>query len=204
MNTPVNKQDIEHILKNAIWAPNWGNTQPWEITVLNSELVKELSKQFVRNLKAEIPPDPDLEMPVDYPTKNKKRYVILARDLFNTMGIKRQDKESRMEYYINMYSFFHAPAAIYLCMDKEISPAYGAFNLGALCMNISLLAHDKGLGTCVMACLCHYPDVIRKVTGIPENRNIVIGIALGYPDYEMPVNKFKSTRDEDVISWHGF
>jgi len=31
---------------------------------------------------------------------------------------------------------------------------------------------------------------------IPENKNLVIGVALGYPDLESPINRFRSPRDD--------
>ena len=65
------------------------------------------------------------------------------------------------------------------------------------------MAYENGVGTCVLGAVANYPDVVRKHLNITENKNIVIGIALGYPDKENPAYRFKSARDEDVISWHG-
>jgi nitroreductase len=51
-----------------------------------------------------------------------------------------------------------------------------------------------------------YPDVLRKVLGIPDSKVIVLGIAVGYPDWDDPVNQFRSEREplDSVSTWHGF
>lgn len=201
---PVPRELIEDILKNALWAPSWGNTQSWEIVVIGHELLKKISEELVEKVMGGVPVKPDLPMPDSWPPKNKRRYVDVGRDLFATLGIQRGDKEARMDHYLNMYRFFGAPNAIYICMHKDINKHYGPFDLGALSSNICMLAYERGLGTCIMAVLSHYPDIVRKYANISDDMSIVIGIAIGYPDEDNPSYSFKSTRDEDVISWQGF
>ncbi|MCP4725019.1 MAG: hypothetical protein GY863_08290 [bacterium] len=201
---PVQRPVIEDIVKNALWIPNWGNTQPWEIFILGPDIIKKISDGFIEKLMGGETMKPELEMPDSWPPEHKKRYVEVGRDLFKIIGISRDDKEARMNYYLDMFRFFGAPNIIYICMDKEINPHYGPFDIGALSSNICMLAHEKGIGTCVMACLAHYPDVIRKHVSIPDNKIIVIGLAMGYADESDPSFSFRSTRDESVISWHGF
>ncbi len=201
---PVSRQELEYVVKNAIWAPNWGNTQPWEIAVIGHDIVNNLSEEFVKKVKAGETANPDLDMPSVWPDVHKNRYVSLGRSLFTSMGIERGDKEARQNHYFNMYRFFGAPNAIYIYMDKGINVHYGPFDIGALSNNICMLAHEKGLGTCILACVSHYPDVVRKYINIPDDKKIVIGIAVGYPDENHSSANFKSTRDEDIISWHGF
>jgi nitroreductase len=72
--------------------------------------------------------------------------------------------------------------------------------------NIILLAAKYGLGTVPEIQAVFYPEVLRKMLAIPESKLIVLGIAIGYPDWDDPVNKFRSERDplDEVIRWHGF
>jgi nitroreductase len=48
--------------------------------------------------------------------------------------------------------------------------------------------------------------VLREALAIPESKLIVLGIAIGYPDWDDPANKFRSDRDplDKVTTWHGF
>ncbi|MDY6932884.1 MAG: nitroreductase [Spirochaetota bacterium] len=199
----ISRDIFDGILKDALWAPSWGNTQPWEIAVLGPDIIKKISNEFVENVTNGKPIDPDLEMPDSWPPKHKRRYVDVGRALFTTIGIERTDKEARFNHYLNMYKFFEAPHMIYVYQDKGISSHYGPFDLGALTNNICLLAYERGLGTCILASSAHYPDVIRKHTNISKDKLIIIGIAIGYPDENDPSYTFRSDRDESVISWHG-
>jgi len=51
-----------------------------------------------------------------------------------------------------------------------------------------------------------YPDIIRKVLGIPEDRLLALGIAIGYPDMDKMRNKFRSDREplEKIATFYGF
>ena len=200
---PVPRPVLEAILRTALRAPSWGNTQPWEVAILGPGAVKALGEEFVRRSLAGEPGKPDLEMPAEWPEPQKARYGELGRSLFTAMGIDRGDKRARGEHYTNMYRFFGAPNAVYLSLDARLNPYYGTLDLGALAYGICLAAYEAGVGTCTLAASCVYPDVIREKLGIPAGKRIVAGIALGYPDPEHPSARLLSHRDEGVIRWHG-
>jgi hypothetical protein len=44
-----------------------------------------------------------------------------------------------------------------------------------------------------------HEDDIKELLDIPDNKDIVIGIALGYGDAENPVNQFKTPREHDAF-----
>jgi nitroreductase len=59
------------------------------------------------------------------------------------------------------------------------------------------------LGTCPIGLITAYEDEIKDLLNIPENKNVVIGMALGYPDLDIPINRFKSPREniEKIVRW---
>jgi nitroreductase len=67
-----------------------------------------------------------------------------------------------------------------------------------------LAAEAKGLGTCPIGLITAYASDIAGVLSIPENKEIVLGIALGYADESSPVNKFKTGRADqsEILSWY--
>ncbi|MEK7352896.1 MAG: nitroreductase family protein [Chloroflexota bacterium] len=83
---------------------------------------------------------------------------------------------------------------------------WSLLDIGLLIENIALSAQGYGLGTCIEAVVVRFPDVLRKYVPIPESKRIVMGMAIGYPDFTAPVNKGWSTRLplDAVSSWHGF
>ena len=69
-----------------------------------------------------------------------------------------------------------------------------------------LLATSYGLGTVAQAQAVVYPDIIRKILPVPEDKLLALGIAIGYPDMNAARNKFRSDREpmEKMATFYGF
>jgi len=69
-----------------------------------------------------------------------------------------------------------------------------------------LLAMKYGLGTVAQRQAVVFPDVVRSTLGIQDSWILVLGIAVGYPDWNDPINQLRSTREplEKVAKWYGF
>ena len=85
--------------------------------------------------------------------------------------------------------------AIIICLDDAFSNAR-MVDIGAALGYLILSAHGIGLATCPIGLIAAYEDEIRDLLNIPENKHVIIGVALGYPDGENSVNRFKSSRDD--------
>lgn len=199
---PVSKKTIETLLTLAGRAPSWGNTQPWEILVLSGALVKTLGEEFCQMAGQEIPPSPDFEMPVTFPEPYLTRYRQVGKDLFSTLGIAREDPTKRLAHSFNNFRGFGAPTFVYVLLDKALGP-YALLDAGLFIQTLCLAAVDLGLGTCILAALARYPDLVRShVSGI-EGKKILIGLALGYPDQKGLTNRYRSRREPlaDLTTW---
>jgi len=191
---PVPREKIRKIVQLARWAPSWGNTQPWEIVVADGKKTSRLAEAFVGELMKGNPPRSDITMPVEFPELNKKRYTGLGRDLLSYLGIARDDAEGRMQHYLNMFKFFGAPAVIYLTIDSRLSVPYACLDLGSIGTTICYAAVQEGLGTIYLAASMHFPDIVRNVLEIPEDKKVVIGVAIGFPHPDAPAAVFRSSR----------
>ena len=60
-------------------------------------------------------------------------------------------------------------------------------------MSIMLAAKSHGVDSMIAYELIKYPDVLRNLCKIPENEDIIIGIALGYKEDDI-LNKFRSKK----------
>lgn len=201
---PVPQEILEEILHAALRAPSWGNTQPWKLTVVGGETLQAMIQDFLQKASAGEAPRSDLEIPQNWPDALSRRYKANGKKLFEVLAIGREDREKRKAHMMNMFRFFGAPQAIYIHIDKNLGP-YSIFDAGLLAENIALLAAEKDLGTCFLAVSVWYADVVRRHTGIPESDRIIIGIAIGYPDLDAPVNDFRSDREplEAFVRWVG-
>ncbi len=124
----------------------------------------------------------------------------------------RQDREKLRQWQRQGLSLYGAPTAIYIYTDRSFCYQENYFNVwpifdcGLVAENIMLLATKYGLGTIPQMQAVHHPDILRNVLGIADSKLVVLGIAIGYPDWDDPMNSTQSERDglDAVASWHGF
>ncbi|MGO9116627.1 MAG: nitroreductase [Desulfomonilaceae bacterium] len=197
---PVPRKKVTRAVQIARWAPSWGNTQPWEVVVADGSKVQELARLFQDEAKKGMPPRPDIEMPVQFPEEpHMRRYRDLGRSLFTAMGIDRNDAGARAQHYLNMYNFFGAPTVLYLLIDNRLNEPYSCLDLGSFGTTFCYAARQEGLGTIYLAASMHFPDIARKVLELPEDKKVVIGIAVGFPNPDAPGGLFRSDRDSIEI-----
>ena len=196
---PVPRDLIEEILGLAIRAPSAINLQPWEFTVVVGEEKERLSRTFIKAYKEkQISCGPGNVKPLPKTVaKRGAKTLSMMKPFFEEMGVNP-------DQYINEGSsnFYGAPVAIILCVDDSFSKA-NLVDMGITLGYFLLAAHAVGLATCPIGLICAYEDEIRDLLNIPENKCVVVGIALGYPDPENPMTRFKSPRDDlqEFVRW---
>ena len=202
---PVPKEILRDILDIATRAPSAMNTQPWEIIVIAGEVLENIKRGNIEMLESGALPNPNVSVQ-PFEGVYRQRQVDLAIQIFQLMGIAREDKAKRAEWMKRGFRFFDAPAAFILSVDKALKPWWELFDFGAISQTICLAALKYGLGTCIEDQGVMYPEVIRKYAGIPESKRIIICIPIGYPDWDFPANKLESKREpvEAITTWRGF
>ena len=199
----VPQEIIREILDEARWAPSWGNTQPWELYVVSGETLEKFKKANRQKSMDGEADSSEISMPEVWPDILKKRYTGVGKSVLTSLSIAREDVDARNEYYGDMFNLFGAPCMILACLDKSLNIEYAMLDVGLIMQTICLLAHDKGLGTCMLAASVRYPGLLREMLPIPEDQVIVIGAAMGYPDPEAPVNNFERKRADldEIVTW---
>lgn len=199
---PVPRETIREILQESLRAPSAMNTQPWELTVVTGEPLDKIREENVQKLA-----ETGVPFHFTYEGIYRRRQVDLAKQIFALMDIKREDKEKRARWLERGFRYFDAPAAIIVSMDRSLEEGtWALFDLGCLTQTICLVALQYGLGTCIEDQGVAFEEVIRKHTGLPESKKAVIGIAIGYPDWDFPANKLVSEREsaDELTTWVGF
>ncbi len=195
---------LKEILEAARWSPSWGNTQPWEIYVVFGKALEEFRNESVRMMKEGTSSTLDIPMPNTWPDQLKKRYGEIGEVVLTTLNIRRDDKEARNRQSEFMAALFGAPCLLTICAPAEHSAiGFAMLDIGLITQTICLAAHDKGVGTCIMAMAVIHPELLRRIVHIPGNRKIIVGIALGYPEEGFPLNLFERKRAslDDFVKW---
>ncbi len=202
---PVPLDILKKIIGQALWAPSWANTQPWEFIVVTGPKLKEIQQGFLD--RGELEAKSEVARPYGFP----EPYISRTRGLMSKERGFMTEAEFKRRRTEN-FNHYGAPACIYLLIGKSfVYQAKGVnvwplYDCGAVVQNIMLLATSHGLGTVAQAQAVVYPDIIRKVLPVPEDRLLALGIAIGYPDWEKTRNKLRSDREplEKVAVFYGF
>jgi nitroreductase len=195
---PVEKETLERLIALATQAPSAINLQPWEFAVVSGEERKRLSRVLVKRMRERaISCGPGTKNPLpDY-------FVERQRGLLECM-LPHLPENMPFEHFINEGScnFYGAPTAVIIMLDEVFSSAR-LTDIGIVVGYFVLAAHALGLGTCPIGLITAFDDEIKEELSMPEEKQVVIGIAVGYRDPDAPVNKPKSSRVpvSDVVRW---
>ena len=202
-STPVPKETIERIMMVASNSPSYTNTQPWEVMVVTGQKKDMLSKVLCEKARSEVPPNSDLSLPKVWPPELDRRAKEHGTRRFRALGIERENEQQRKELRLMNFRFYGAPCVIFLFVDSTLT-SWSIFDMGLFAQTLILTAHSFGLGSCLQASITNYPDAVREFLGIPETKLLVLGISMGYPDLEAPINTYKSTRisTSEFVHWY--
>lgn len=196
---PIPRGLIEEVLRRAIHAPSAINIQPWEFIVVTGEEKERLSRLLLRSYhekKVSCSPGAKGPLPSELSTRGEKSFEAMKPAL-DTLGLD-------FEAFINEGScrFYDAPVVIIICMNTIFSHRR-YICIGACLGYLVLAAHSLDLGTCPIGLITAYEDEIRGFLNIPDDREVVLGVALGYPDWDSPLNAFTSPREplEQFVRW---
>lgn len=204
---PVSRALIEEVIALATRAPSSMNTQPWHMHVLTGETLDRVRKGNTERMLGGVPPTRDIEDYAAYEGEHRKRQVEIAIQLFEAMGIERNDAVRRQDWVMRGFRQFDAPVSIVVTFDRSLlGNTIAAFDCGALTYGIALAARAKGLGTVINGQGIMQSPVVREIANIPEDQVILTCIALGWPDEEFVANSVVSRRRplDEVASFLGF
>jgi nitroreductase len=200
---PVPEEVIARIVTAAGRAPSWCNAQPWQVVVTRGDE----TARFRAALLAEVArgaPLPDLARPESYPGVYGTRRRDCGMQLYEAVGIARDDRAARAEQSMENFRLFGAPHVAIVHSEAELGP-YGAIDCGGFVSIFMLAATALGLGSVAQASVVSYAPFIRAHFGLPETRLIVCAISFGWPDPDHPANSFRTTRAElgEVLDLRG-
>jgi len=203
---PVPKELLTKILDAARNCASAENTQPWEFTVFGGQVMEDMRKACQERFRSGAKPNSEISFgPGMFPDKFRER--IMGRGgptLLTALKIDPSDKEARGKLWMRGIGFWGAPNGIIIHTERNL-PLLSTIDVGSMLTTILLLAHSHGLGCCPSLQMVFWPDIARQYLKIPESQFICIGISIGYPDKNDPINSFKSFRLplEEMVTWQG-
>lgn len=204
---PIARETLEEVIALANRAPSSMNTQPWHLHVLTGEPLEKLRKGNTELMLAGEKPSREIGDYSVYEGEHRKRQIEIAVQLFEAMGIERDNKERRQDWVMRGFRQFDAPVSIVVCFDRSLlDNTIAHFDTGAMTYGLVLAAWSKGLGAVINGQGIMQSPLVREVASIPEDQTILTCVALGWPDEEFVANDVVSRRRpvENVTKFLGF
>jgi len=191
LENPVSDELLKVLLEKSSRAASGGNLQPWKIFVLNNSSMKEFLEFQERWTKPEVPA---YEI---YPPKLKEPYRTsrfeLGEQMYEILGIGREDKDARIAQVMKNFIFFGAPCAFFCFVDRQMGPPQWS-DLGMFLQTFMLLAKEAGLDTCAQEAWSMKHDSVSEFVKAEDSDILFCGMAIGYRDEIASVNSLKSER----------
>jgi nitroreductase len=198
---PVPRSVIERILAMAQRTASWCNAQPWQVTITSGGATERFRDAVYRHATSNAA-SADIPFPREY------RGVYLARrrecgfQLYDSVGIKRGDREASGRQGLENFRLFGAPHVAIITTDEALG-TYGAVDCGAYVSNFCLAARSLGVATIAQAALASQSKFVRSHFGLGDDRLVVCGISFGYEDAAHPANGFRTSRAPlaEAVTW---
>jgi nitroreductase len=189
LSKPIPRETIEKLLYLSTRGPSAINLQPWEFTVVMGDERQRLSRVLIKSMRERnISCGPGAVRPLPEYFIDRQRKLMDSIRPYVKKGTDFQD-------FINEGScnFYGAPVAIILTVDQVFSKTR-LVDVGIAVGYMVLAAHNMGLGTCPIGLISAFADEIKEMLNIPEDKEVVVGVGVGYPDPDSPVNRAISNR----------
>lgn len=190
---PVPRERIERALAMAQRTPSWCNTQPWQVSVVSGARLARLCDALTETAQRGEPERPHFTFPEAYLGVYRDRRRACGVQLYQAVGIAREDRAAARAQALENFRVFGAPHAAFITTPAELG-VYGAVDCGLWLMGFLLALQSLGVHAIAQAALASWPDVVDAHVGLGEGRRLVFGVAFGYGIPEAAVNGYRTDR----------
>src|SRR6056297_3772004 len=197
------EETIARIVSAAAQRPSWCNAQPWQVTVTRGAATERF-RAALKEAAASDTPRPDLPWPEGFPGVYGERRRACGYQLYEAVGIARDDRAARAEQSMQNFHLFGAPHVAIVHSTAALGP-YGAMDTGGFITAFMLAATALGVGSIAQASVAAYAPMIRRHFDLPDSRLILCAISFGLPDPDHPANRFRTKRADldEVLDLRG-
>ena len=185
-DTPLSKDDLTAIVKEAQLAPSWANSQPWKVYIAAGKTMQALRRDHLHKNEEGRKGYPDL------PTKDLPDWGKFPYDNMTAWLGKVEGDPVMKDFAAANSRLWNAPAMAYITVSRT-APVWSVYDAGAFAQTLMLSAADKGIDSMVAYENIKFPDEIREHLGVPDDEIVVMGIALGYRSDDV-INTFQRDR----------
>lgn len=199
LDMPVDLDLVRRLTVEASRAASGGNLQPWHIDIVAHDAMNRLKQTMIGKL-ASAPEMPEYDIyPNPLLSPYRDRRFAVGEAMYERIGIPREDKGARRMWFARNFAFFGAPLALFVTIDRRMGPPQWS-DCGMFLQTFMLLAIEEGVATCAQECWAIYPETVKDFLGIPDDRMLFCGMAIGYENTAEPANALRTER-ADPAEW---
>ncbi len=193
--TPIDQELLDTIFTQAQDAPSNCNTQPWHVSVVSGAMRDELEKRMVADITGGKAPNMHFK-PGDQGLKDefRKRQIDCAIALYDSVGVKYEEKDKRQALMLRNWQFFGAPHGAFISMPRDFGEV-NAIDVGIYVQTLMLLMTANGIGCCPQGALAQFAEPVHELLDIPEGHEILMGMSFGYPVEDAAINNYDVGRE---------
>lgn len=193
---PLSKELVHEILDVARWSPSGGNLQPWKVVAVSGQarqdVIDAAAAALMANPRGEQGAHP--MYPADLWEPYRTRRYQVGEDMYEKLGIPRDDRNARLARVAQNLQFFDAPVGLFFVIDRRMGHGQWA-HLGMFMQSIALAATERGVATCMQEAWAQVRETLGTHFGLPDEEMIYCGMAMGYADPSAAVNSLRSSRE---------
>jgi len=197
----VSEKTIEKIVASASEAPSSSNMQPWEYVVVTGHAKTKLAEKLVALFKEE---GKDYDFEGDKGKLFPPEILARRRKFYDELFARVSEQKVNPKEFLQegTYNFYNAPVVVFVFIDASMDTRF-YFDIGASVQNILLAAQAEGLGTHIIRLVVRFEEAIKEFLNMPGDKELVVGICVGYADPTAAINKYKPERVEleEIVRW---
>ena len=131
--------------------------------------------------------------PKDLDGRYEEQRRAVGRDMFESIGLAREDSAGRVAQMAKNWDSFGAPVQLFTYTRKYMGPPQWS-DMGMWLQTVMLLLREAGLDSCAQEIWAMYGTYMRELLGIDDDHIFFCGMAIGYRDPDAPINNFAVPR----------
>lgn len=198
---PVPEADVTRMVTAAQGVASWCNSQAWQLIVTRPETTERLRTRLWEAAAGGMHA-PDVPFPVQYEGAYQARRRECGMQLYDAVGIAREDRTARGAQMLENFRFFGAPHVALVTSPAALG-GWGMLDCGGFIAAFMTAATSLGIASIAQAAVSTVAPALREELDIPDERLILCGISFGYADERASINQFRTSRasPEEVIDW---
>jgi nitroreductase len=163
------------------------------VLLLRGEALTRFRDEIFARAASGAKPEPDFAFPARYEGIYRERRKVCGVQLYQSLGIGREDRLAAQEQSLENFRLFGAPHLALITTEEDLG-VYGAIDCGLYVAHFLLAAKNIGVDAIAQAALASYPGLVRRQFSLPATRKLVCGIAFGYADAGHPIHGYRTER----------